>query len=255
MIAFDYRHFGDSDGKPRQLVAPQEQLEDWRSVIAYARGRDDVDPDRVALWGTSYSGGHVVIAGARDGRVAAISALVAMMDPQAMVRDILRREGAWWMARGVARGLADAARGVLGMPPLLIPIVGPPGSNAVITTAGAEPRFVQLGGSDWVNAVCARITVTAAFPRPVNHASRIRCPILLQIADNDGIVPSDAAERAATLAGHRATILRYALGHLDVYDGPGFDQVVTDEVAFFTRHLALRSPASAYAASRDHSAT
>jgi fermentation-respiration switch protein FrsA (DUF1100 family) len=80
-------------------------------------------------------------------------------------------------------------------------------------------------------------------------------PILVQIADNDDIVPIDAAERVVALAGHRATILRYPLGHVDVYDGPGFERAVTDEVAFFARHLALRPSPSAYGASRHHGAT
>jgi hypothetical protein len=39
-LAFDYRHFGDSDGTPRQLLDIAHQLEDWQAAIAYARATE-----------------------------------------------------------------------------------------------------------------------------------------------------------------------------------------------------------------------
>ena len=237
VLVFDYRYFGDSDGEPRQLLSPRTQHEDWASAIAYARGRSDVDPDRVALWGVSYSGGHVVVAGARDGRVAAVCSLVPMMDAQAVTRDIFKREGALWMARGIARGLVDAIRGKLGMRPLLVAVVGPPGSTAALTMPGAEPSYLRIAGPDWVNSVCARIALTGATFRPVNEIGRVRCPMLVQIGDRDVVVPIDAAERAASIAGDRATVRHYPLGHFDVFEGQGLEQVVADQVDFFKRHL------------------
>src|SRR5919202_566943 len=58
-LVFDYRHFGASGGEPRQLLDVRRQLEDWRAAVAFARTVDGIDPERVALWGTSFSGGHV----------------------------------------------------------------------------------------------------------------------------------------------------------------------------------------------------
>ena len=51
-LLFDYRHFGDSDGEPRQLLDIKKQLQDWKAAIEHARGLAQVDPDRVILWGT-----------------------------------------------------------------------------------------------------------------------------------------------------------------------------------------------------------
>ena len=67
-LAFDYRHFGASAGEPRQLVSVPRQLEDYAAAIAFARGLDGVDPDRIVVWGTSFSGGHVVEVAVADGR-------------------------------------------------------------------------------------------------------------------------------------------------------------------------------------------
>jgi uncharacterized protein len=52
VLAFDYRHFGASEGQPRQLISVRRQLADWRAAIRFARTLPEVDPDRVALWGT-----------------------------------------------------------------------------------------------------------------------------------------------------------------------------------------------------------
>ncbi len=66
-LAFDYRYFGESGGEPRQLLDVKRQLEDWRAAIAFARTLDGVDGERIGLWGSSYSGGHVMALAADDG--------------------------------------------------------------------------------------------------------------------------------------------------------------------------------------------
>jgi pimeloyl-ACP methyl ester carboxylesterase len=71
-LVFDYRHFGESAGEPRQLLSVRRQLEDWRAALAFGRSLAGVDPSRVALWGTSFGGGHVVRLAAGEPRVAAV---------------------------------------------------------------------------------------------------------------------------------------------------------------------------------------
>ena len=56
-LLFDYRHFGASEGEPRQLLDIGKQHEDYRAAIAYARRLGWVDADRIALFGSSFSGG------------------------------------------------------------------------------------------------------------------------------------------------------------------------------------------------------
>src|SRR4051794_28738032 len=65
-LAFTYRHFGDSGGRPRQLLDIERQLGDWAAALAYARSLDGIDHERIALWGTSFAGGHGIEAGAPD---------------------------------------------------------------------------------------------------------------------------------------------------------------------------------------------
>src|SRR3954466_12943388 len=79
-LVFDYRHFGANGGQPRQLLDIGLQLGVWRAAIALARGLDGIDPDRVALWGSSFSGGHVAVLAAEDTRVAAAISQAPFLD-------------------------------------------------------------------------------------------------------------------------------------------------------------------------------
>lgn len=72
VLVFDYRHFGASGGEPRQLLDIGHQLDDYRAAVAFARAQPGIDPDRIALWGTSLSGGHVIVVAAGDSRIAAV---------------------------------------------------------------------------------------------------------------------------------------------------------------------------------------
>ena len=79
-LIFDYRTFGGSSGEPRQHIDPWMQIEDYRNALSYLQSRDDVDEDRLAAWGISYSGGHVLILGAIDDRLRAVCSIVPVID-------------------------------------------------------------------------------------------------------------------------------------------------------------------------------
>jgi len=86
VLAFDYRHFGASSGEPRQLLDIRRQLADWRAAVGFARGLDGIDAGRIALWGSSFSGGHVVHVAAGDERVAAVVSQAPFTDGLSAIR-------------------------------------------------------------------------------------------------------------------------------------------------------------------------
>ena len=113
VILFDYRHFGASTGQPRQLLDIGRQQDDYRAVVEWARHADGIDPDRIALWGSSFSGGHVVAVAAGDPRIAAVIAQAPFTDSLPAIRTDSRSPT--WCAqarRGCATGSArcSAAR-------------------------------------------------------------------------------------------------------------------------------------------------
>ncbi len=83
-LIFDYRHFGASDGEPRQHIDPWRQIADYRSAVDAVSYLDEfadhLDPERIAVWGISYSGGHVLAVGALDPRVKCIISQIPVIE-------------------------------------------------------------------------------------------------------------------------------------------------------------------------------
>jgi uncharacterized protein len=247
-LVFDYRYFGDSDGEPRQLLDIRRQLEDWRAAIAYARTLDGVDPARIAIWGSSFSGGHVMTLAARDPALAAAVSQVAFADGLITLPSL----GIGQALRLTREGLRDQVAALRGRPPHMIAAVGPPGSNSVMNTPNAEPGIQALTppGSTWRNEVAARIALHVGSYRPARQAGKIRCPILFCVADNDDLTAPGLVLKAASKA-PRAEVQRYPIGHFDIYVGEGFEHAVADQVDFLKRHLLsghVPSPAAAQTA-------
>lgn len=234
VLVFDYRHFGASGGEPRQLLDINRQREDWRAAVAYARGLEGIDPERIALWGTSFSGGHVIDTAAADRRVAAVVAQVPFVDGLAN----LPRLGPRHALRLVREALRDSFHAATGRPPHMVAAVGPPGSLAVMNSPDAEPGFRALNppGLDWPNQTAARIMLRVGSHRPIRRAREVGCPILFVIADDDVVTPPDLAAKAASRA-PRAEVRRHPGGHFDVYVGELFEQVVAEEQEFLLRQL------------------
>src|SRR6185312_4149877 len=93
VLLFDYRYLGASEGKPRGLVWPRQQVADYVAAVERARGLDGVDPDRIVLWGVSLSGGHVFEVAAADHRIAAVIALTPGSDGLATTLALNRSQG------------------------------------------------------------------------------------------------------------------------------------------------------------------
>ncbi|KUG19806.1 MAG: alpha/beta hydrolase [Methanomicrobiaceae archaeon] len=237
VLAFDYRYFGASEGEPRQLIWIPAQLEDWSAAVACARGVEEVDPARVALWGTSLAGGHVIVTAARDPAIACVAAQVPGMDGRASALASFRRMGVGRSVRMILHGQRDLVRSRLGLSPHRIPIVGRPGGIALIHAPEAFDSFAALAPEDYVNEACARIIIRGDKYRPIEYARHVRCPVLLQICDHDTLTPIRAAEETAAILGDLAEVKRYPLDHFAIYTGDGFELGVRDQVAFFRRHL------------------
>lgn len=237
VICFDYRGFGTSDGQPRQVVDIRMQLDDWHSAISYARSRPDVDPTRIGLWGSSFSGGHVVAAAVEDRDVAAVSSQGAMLDGLAALKHLIRRNGLHAVMTLSSQAAMDAARGKLGAARITWPVVGEPGSQAVLTTPDSVPGYLAITPPDWVNAISLSWALTLPLYRPNRMAANLPCPALFCITEHDEVVPPAAMEDAAKQAGSKAEIKRYPIGHFDIYVGEGFKKAVADQAEFFKRHM------------------
>jgi len=226
-LVFDYRHFGASGGEPRQLLDIRQQLDDYRVAIAYARTIGGV-----VLWGSSFSGGHVLELAATEKDIAAAIVQCPFADGLSTMRVADPKN----IARATAVAIADQAGAVVGRAPRTIPAVGAPGTFAAMTAPEAEPGFTAIvpPGSAWRNEVAARVMLRLGTYRPGAKAARIKCPLLVCACDGDQTTPPGPAAKAAERA-PRGRAIHYPYGHFDIYTDP---KARADQVTFLEEVLA-----------------
>jgi fermentation-respiration switch protein FrsA (DUF1100 family) len=237
VLAFDYRHLGESDGEPRQLIWIPYQLQDYLAAIEYARSLDEIDPARIALWGTSFSGGHVIVIAAKDNKIACVCSQVPWLDSHEAGREALKRTGIKQALRMVPHGQRDFVRSWFGLSPHKIPIAGKPGSIAVIADSEAWNGYGEFAPEDFINETCARIVIRMDKYRPVKYVAKVRCPVLLQITDKDISHPLSSVEKIERRLGKLAEVIHYPIAHFDIYTGDNFEKAVNDQLAFYKKHL------------------
>ena len=243
VLAFDYRHLGESGGQPRQVVRIREQLADWSAAIGYAASLPGVDPARLAAWAFSASGGYIFALAARDPRLAAAIAQTPNADNLAASRNAARYQKPGAMLRFLGRGLLDAGGALAGRAPRLVPLAAEPGTVAVLTTPDSAQGGIALGRSgDWPSEVAARSALRLAVWRPGRAAGRTRCPLLVVVCEQDASALPGPAIRAARRA-PGAELIRLPGTHyapfLDAHE-----LAVQAELSFLRRHLlGEREPA------------
>jgi fermentation-respiration switch protein FrsA (DUF1100 family) len=233
VVVFDYRYFGDSDGRPRQLLDVAAQLDDWRAAIGWARTLEGVDPQRVVGWGTSLSGGHVITVAGTGAALTAIIAQVPHVDGIAATRATGMRHA----ARLLPAAFADTWRALLHRAPRYLDSIGAPGTRSIMATPDARPALERMAAADGMTlgdfpiTVAARIVLRIGLYSPIRHAAGVTCPALIQVASDDTLTPTRAARKAASRMA-RATLKSYPGHHFDVYLEPLFTTVIADQLEF-----------------------
>jgi fermentation-respiration switch protein FrsA (DUF1100 family) len=244
VLLFDYRHFGASAGEPRQYLSITRQLEDWRAAVAHARSLAGIDAKRIAVWGSSFSGGHVVAIAAADPSIAA----VVSQAPYTTGVGALKAGTPMGALRITAGALKDQLSAALGRPPAYMAAVGPPGSSAAMTAAEADPGFhgIDPPESTWRNEFTPRVMLRVTTYRPYAKFAKLRCPALVCVCTHDHTTPPEPAARAAERS-PSAELRRYDIGHFDIYVGEAFELTVGHQTEFLTRNL-IGAPAAEPAA-------
>lgn len=239
VLAFDYRGLGESGGEPRQVIRLRDELADWQAAIGCAEALPEVDPERIAIWGFSLSGGHVVRVAARNPRLAAAIAQMPAADGRAGVLAASRHQKPLAMLRLTGRGVLDALGGLVGRRPLLVPLVGPPGTVALLTTPDSQEGGAVLNPDDryplWRQEVAARSALGVGFYRPVRDAGRIWFPLQVIVCDEDRTAPAQSGLDLAARA-PRSELVRVPGGHYAPFTA-AHDHTVSAELSFLRHHL------------------
>ncbi|MDT5397025.1 MAG: uncharacterized protein QOK33_256 [Mycobacterium sp.] len=237
VFAFDYRGFGASEGEPRQSISIERQVQDYGAAIDAAKALPDVDPHRIAIWGSSMSGSHVFHIGADRDDVAVVIAMTPLTSGLAAGRAAIGQRSVLtalsWMATGVANKVSVAR----GRGAKLMPLVAYPGERGALALDGAYESYTALAGPTWRNEVDSAVGLELGGIRATPAAKRLKCRLLVQLGDFDRYVP--AASVVKTAVAGRGEVHHYPCDHFDVWPGnEWFDKVCDDQVAFVTRALA-----------------
>ncbi|ABS64459.1 alpha/beta hydrolase fold [Parvibaculum lavamentivorans DS-1] len=235
VLTFDYRNFGESGGKPRQVISIERQLNDIAAAIAFVRAQSNIDSGKVVLWGSSLGGGHVVVAAARDKRVAAVISQVPFNGFPKKVEGMT----AGRRRQIVGAMLKDWLRGKLGLSPVYMAAVGHKGEFAVMASDDAAAAVEAMSGggaTTWQNKVAPRILLEMVFYKPGNFAPFVSAPLLVCMAEGDKETPPETVRELAEKA-PRGELRRYPIRHFEIYREDIRDMVLRDQIAFLKTHL------------------
>ena len=236
-LVYDNRNLGASDGEPRQEIDPWAQVRDFRHAITFARTLEEVDRDRIGVWGSSYSGAHALVVGAIDRRVKCVVAQVPLISGHENARRLVRAD---LVAPTQQMFDDDREARARGEAPVRIPVVAPEGEPCArptpdyyrwLTTPGAARA--PAGGHE-----CTLRSVEMFWEyEPGTYLPWISpTPLLLVVAAGDHLTVSDLALDAFERAREPKRLELLPGGHFDAYNAD-FDRSSGAARDWFAQHL------------------
>lgn len=243
VLVFDNRGFGASDGEPRYEIDPWAQVRDYRHAITYAGTLPEVDRERVGIWGSSYSGGHVLVVGAIDRRVRCVVSQVPLISGWNLVRRLVRAD---MIAAVQEQFVADREARFAGGPPAMMAVVSDdPAVPAALPTADSHAWFTETGRTRapaWRNETTLRTVEMFTEYEPGVYIDKISpTPLLMVVAERDHLTVVDHALAAYNRALEPKRLEILPGGHFDAYTGPSFELSSAAARAWLVHHLRPRA--------------
>lgn len=252
-LIFDYRNLGESEGEPRQHLDPWAQIEDYRNAISFVAAQSELDPDRIGVWGISYSGGHALILAAIEPRIRCAVSNIPVIEGYTNMR---RVQGERLFGRLQEMVASDRERRYRGEPGGFIPM---------------SSRTPETEASTWpfpdVYEIFSSIKQREA-PRH-DHRSTIESvellmqysvhpylarilgtPVMMIVAEGDEKtlwdLEIDAYNRIATAS--KELVLLPSVSHMSLYSSASHLELAASAAGrFLHQHLAARVQAAAVA--------
>lgn len=239
VLLFDYRYFGESGGEPRERIAPRDQIEDYRNALTWLALRPEVDADRLGVWGTSFSGGHVLHLGAYDPRAKVVVSQVGAMDLWTNARRVTSPDAFAGLLAAVGE---DRARRYSGGEVAYLPNALPDGEGPALQVDTETYEWLteaqQTVAPNWRNQVSIDSIERILEHAPALAIDRIAPkPLLMILATQDKWTPPDLIRDAFARAGDPKRLLEIEGGHYVLYHGDGQKQAADAATSWFCEHL------------------
>lgn len=237
-LTFDFRRLGASDGEPRQEIDPFWQIEDFRTAVTFLSAQPAVQSRNIGIWGSSYSGGHVLVVAATDSRVRAVVAQVPTISGFEAGRRKTHPERLEALHESFH---ADRRSRLNGERPGMIQTVGTPDEADRVAYPGADSYEYMSGQGKlvgtWRNETTVRSLEAARAYEPGTWIDRIAPKALLMIvAIEDRTTPVDMQLAAFERALEPKRLLMVPGGHYAVYQQE-FARTSKAAAEWFRRHL------------------
>ena len=237
-VVYDHRNFGASDGEPRQEIDPWQQIRDYSDAITFALSLERTDAERIGVWGSSYSGGHVLVVAAVDRRVKCVVSQVPAISGSQGFRRLVRAD---FLSIVEAGFHADRTNRAAGGAPAMVPVVTQdPTAASALPTADSYQWFTETADArapSWRNEVTVRTLEYAFSYEPGAYIGLISpTPLLLIVAVKDHLAVSDLAIAAYERAYEPKRLILLPGGHFDAYVSE-FDQSFGSARDWFRAHL------------------
>lgn len=237
-LVFDNRNFGASDGKIRQEIDPWQQIRDYRDAITFVETLPQTDVDRIGVWGSSYSGAHVIVVGATDRRVKCVSAQVPLISGHNNAQRLVRAD---YIAGFQAAMAEDRRARYRGEAPAMVPVVSEnPAGPAALPTPDSWTWFTEtqkLRAPSWRNEVTLRSVEMFMDYEPGAYLPFVSpTPLQIVVALGDHLTVADQALAGYEKALHPKRLITLKGGHFDAYIND-FDAASNASVEWFKQHL------------------
>src|SRR5215471_14426643 len=244
-LAIDYRSFGASEGEPRGQIFPLNKVEDFRNGVSCLQRLPGVDPQRIGIWGTSYSGGVVMYAAAVDQRIKAVVAQVPVVNHYRWMR-WLRSHGQW--EELLERVAEDRQRRYDGLAGARIPVSTVDGFSfrpGVARTARKLAEVVRQTGQPLLAPGAAEVLLESAEKTLEFNATSVieqiapRALCIITTTDDEAH-PIEQILEAFAQAKEPKKLVLLEMTVLDVYWEPGLSLALGGAVQWYDQYLKER---------------
>ncbi|ERH67766.1 lysophospholipase [Acinetobacter baumannii EGD-HP18] len=236
VILFDYRYWGGSTGKPREMNSINSQLEDWKTMIQYASTCKFIDNRRIVLWGTSLSGGYALSLASELKNIQAIMVQIPYVDgaETAKLYPLQRYPQALKLSS------QDYMGSKMGLNPKRLPVVDQY-KLCFMPTADSYYGYLSIVNPDyyWSGEVPARVFFNLMRYRPIQLVRQINIPVLFIAAQHDSLIPIESSREAATNIAPFVSYHEWDMKHFDIYHGSWFEKAVTTQLEFLHQHIGV----------------
>ncbi|MEH1336459.1 alpha/beta hydrolase [Acinetobacter baumannii] len=236
VILFDYRYWGGSTGKPREMISINSQLEDWKTMIQYASTCKFIDNRRIVLWGTSLSGGYALSLASELKNIQAIMVQIPYVDGAETAKLYpLQR-----YTQALKLSSQDYMGSKMGLNPKRLPVVDQY-KLCFMPTADSYYGYLSIVNPDyyWSGEVPARVFFNLMRYRPIQLVRQINIPVLFIAAQHDSLIPIESSREAATNIAPFVSYHEWDMKHFDIYHGSWFEKAVTTQLEFLHQHIGV----------------